>query len=244
MRKKLKAVSGEEKKETIDNIDTGGTDDTGGGDYTNNTGKMLLRKSILRIAVVTVLILAVIAAGSVLFVSIYNYYNTSRQTDYYFERADSIDNDIINNLAVLNDKFAVDRLNSFFTKDEVYSFSYNLWKYELLVNGNPLDVATANLTLSPGDKISIRESLVDTRLPKDFVNIGNLLRGDANDSMKNHFALNGQTYQLVENSEGYVTAYTAENLELKSGTTFNILLSVQLQERLRFEKDVIVVNVK
>ena len=237
MRNKLNAVNGEEK-ENIQN--SGGN---GGGDYTDNVQKTSLRKAIIRIAAVTVLLLAVIGAGAVLFVSIYNYDTMANQTDYYFERADSIQNDIVTNLTELNDKFAVERLNTFFTKDEVYSFSYSLWKYELLVNGNPLDVATANLTLSPGDKISIRESLVDTRLPKDFVNIGNLLRGDANDSMKNHFALNGQTYQLVEKKEGFVSTYTVENLELKSGTTFNMLLSVQLQERLGFEKDVIVVTV-
>lgn len=238
MRNKLNAVNGEEK-ENIQN--SGGN---GGGDYTDNVQKTSLRKAIIRIAAVTVLLLAVIGAGAVLFVSIYNYYTMSNQTDYYFERADSIQNDIVTNLTELNDKFAVERLNTFFTKDEVYSFSYSLWKYELLVNGNPLDVATANLTLSPGDKISIRESLVDTRLPKDFVNIGNLLRGDSNDSMKNHFALNAQTYQLVEKSEGFITTYTTENLNLVSGTTFNMLLSVQLQERLKFERDVIVVTVK
>ena len=238
MRNKLNAVNGEEK-ENIQN--SGGN---GGGDYTDNVQKTSLRKAIIRIAAVTVLLLAVIGAGAVLFVSLYNYYTMSNQTDYYFERADSIQNDIVTNLTELNDKFAVERLNTFFTKDEVYSFSYSLWKYELLVNGNPLDVATANLTLSPGDKISIRESLVDTQLPKDFVNIGNLLRGDSNDSMKNHFALNAQTYQLVEKSEGFVNTFTAENLDLKSGTTFNILLSVQLQERLKFERDVIAVTVK
>ena len=238
MRNKLNAVNGEEK-ENIQN--SGGN---GGGDYTDNVQKTSLRKAIIRIAAVTVLLLAVIGAGAVLFVSIYNYYTMSNQTDYYFERADSIQNDIVNNIEVLNDKFAVERLNNFFTKDEVYSFSYNLWQYELLVNGNPLDIATASLTLSPGDIISIRESIVDTQLPKDFVNIGNLLRGDANDSMKNHFALNAQTYQLVEKSEGLITTYTTENLNLVSGTTFNMLLSVQLQERLKFERDVIVVTVK
>jgi len=238
MRNKLKVDTEEVQNNTpVSNED-------GGGDYTGNAQKSSLRKSILRLAAATVLILAVIAAGAVLYVSIYNYYTMSKQTDYYFERADSIQNDIVTNLVELNDKFAVERLNNFFAKDEVYSFSYNLWKYELLVNGNPLDVATANLTLKPGDKISIRESLVETILPKDFVNIGNLLRGDPNDSMKNHFALNAQTYQLAEQKEGFVTTYTTENLNLVSGTSFNILLSVQLQERLRFERDVIAVTVK
>jgi archaellum component FlaF (FlaF/FlaG flagellin family) len=206
--------------------------------------KPMLHISIIRFVVAVLLVLAVIAAGAVLFVSIKTYFVTSQQTEDYYARADKIQNDISNNLAVMNDKFAVDRLNLFFTKDEVYSFSYSLWKYELLINGTPVEKTTANLTLNPGDTISLRESLVETLLPKDFVNIGNLTRGDANDSIKNHFSLYTQTYQLVEKSEGFVTTYTAENLELKSGTTFNMLFSVQLQERLQFEKDVIVVTVK
>ena len=239
MRKGLEAGNGEEKKDIID------TGVNGGGDYTDNARKASLRKSIVRIAAATVLILAVIGAGAVLVVSIYNHYTMSNQTDYYYEKAGSIQNDIVNNLPVFNDKFAVERLNTFFTKDEVYSFAYNLWQYDLLINGNPVDKATANLTLKPGDKIAVRESLTQTLLPKDFVSAGNLTRGDANDSMKNHFGFGPDklTYQLTETKDGFVTTYTADNLELKSGTTFNILFSFALEERLAFDRDVMVVNV-
>ncbi len=217
----------------------------GGGDYSDDTRKKKMRKSIIRVAAATVLILAVIGAGAVLVVSIYNYYNMSNQTDYYFERADSIQNDIVNNLPALNDKFAVERLNTFFTRDEVYSFAYNLWKYELLINGNPVDKTAANLTLKPGDKIAIRESLTETLLPKDFVSAGNLTRGDENDSMKNHFGFGPDklAYQLTETKDGFVTTYTADNLELKSGMTFNILFSFALEERLAFGRDVMAVKV-
>ena len=239
MRKGLEAGNGEDK---IDIIDTGESD---GGDYSDNTRKKKLRKSIIRVAAATVLILAVIGAGAVLVVSIYNHYTMSNQTDYYYQSADDIQNDIVNNLPVFNDKFAVERLNTFFTKDEVYSFAYNLWQYELLINGTPVDKTTEKLTLKPGDIIAIRETLAETLLPKDFVSIGNLTRGDENDSMKNHFGFGPDKleYQLTETKDGFVTTYTADNLELKSGMTFNILFSFALEERLAFGRDVMEVTV-
>ncbi len=205
--------------------------------------KQPLRKTILRIVVAVVLILAVITTAAILFVSINRYYSTSKQTEDYFKRADVIENDIKTNLDVLNDKFALARLDSFFTKDEVYSFAYNLWKYELLINNQPV-ASTETLTIAPGDVISIKESLDETMLPSEFLAYGNLTRGDVNDSLKNHFSLNKKTYILNAKQEGLSTVYTVEDLSVTKGEEINLLLSVQLQERLDFERDVIVVTVR
>lgn len=202
-----------------------------------------LRWSILRIIAAIVLILAVIATGAILFVSINKYYSTSKQTDNYFSKAAAIENDIKTNLPKLNDKFALERLDSFFSKDEVYSFAYNLWQYELQVNGKPIP-STETLTIAPGDEISIKESLDETMLPPEFLAYGNLTRGDVNDSLKNHFSLNKKTYILNEKKDKLSTIYKVEDLSLEKGESFNLLLSVQLQERLNFERDVIVVTVK
>lgn len=212
-------------------------------DYDDATDKRPLRRIILRIVVAIVLTLAVIATGAILFVSINKYYSTSKQTDDYFSRAGIIENDIKTNLDDLNDKFALRRLDSFFTKDEVYSFAYNLWKYELQVNGKPI-ASTETLTIAPGDVISIKESLDETMLPPEFLAYGNLTRGDVNDSLKNHFSLNKKTYVLNAKKERLSTTYTVEDLDATKGESFNLLLSVQLQERLDFERDVIVVTVK
>ncbi len=202
-----------------------------------------LRWSILRIIAAIVLILAVIATGAILFVSINKYYSTSKQTDNYFSKAAAIENDIKTNLPKLNDKFALERLDSFFSKDEVYSFAYNLWQYELQVNGKPIP-STETLTIAPGDEISIKEALDETMLPPEFLAYGNLTRGDVNDSLKNHFSLNKKTYILNEKKDKLSTIYKVEDLSLEKGESFNLLLSVQLQERLNFERDVIVVTVK
>ena len=206
------------------------------------TDNQPLRRTILRIIVAIVLILAVIATGAILFVSINTYYSTSKQTEDYFSRAGIIENDIKTNLDALNDKFALGRLDSFFTKDEVYSFAYNLWQYELLVNDKPI-ASTETLTIAPGDVISIKESLDQTMLPSEFLAYGNLTRGDVNDSLKNHFSLNKKTYILSAKKDGLSTIYTVEDLSVAKKETFNMLLSVQLQERLDFERDVIVVTV-
>jgi hypothetical protein len=217
------------------------------GETLNNTdlaNHSVSRKSIIRIVFASVLILALIAAGAVLFVSIKTYYVTSKQTENYFARAESIQADIKDNLVDLNDKFAVERLNKYFTKDEVYSIVYNLWKYELLINDVPVDKSASAVTIKKGDIISIKETLSETLLPEEFAGIGNLTRGDANDSLKNHFALNKKTYNLTGQKEGLTTVYTVNDLQLSSAESFNMLLSVQLQERLGFVTDVIVVTVK
>ncbi len=213
------------------------------GDGGAATTQKPLRRSILRIIVAIVLILAVIAAGAILFVSINTYYSTSKQTDDYFSRAAAIENDIKTNLVELNDKFALERLNSFFTKDEVYSFAYNLWQYELMLNDKPVP-STEALTIAPGDEISIKESLNETMLPPEFLAYGNLTRGDVNDSLKNHFSLNKKTYILKEEKDRLSTIYRVEDLSVEKGESFNLLLSVQLQERLSFERDVVVITVK
>ncbi|HZK38623.1 MAG TPA: hypothetical protein VFD23_00545 [Clostridia bacterium] len=223
------------------NKERGGTfPQTGAGETVD---KQPLRWSILRIIAAIVLTLAVIATAAILFVSIKTYYSTSKQTDGYFARAATIENDIKTNLPRLNDKFALERLDSFFTKDEVYSFAYNLWQYELQLNGKAIP-STETLTIAPGDELSIKESLDETMLPPEFLAYGNLTRGDVNDSLKNHFSLNKKTYILNEKKDKLSTIYKVEDLSLEKGESFNLLLSVQLQERLDFERDVIVVTVK
>lgn len=197
----------------------------------------------LKFVLMIIMIMAVIAAGAVLFVSIRNYYVLQSQTDGYYAHAAGIDRDMETKLEELNDKFAAERLKLFFSQDEVYSFSYNMWKYELLVNGQPVDKDTTNLTIKEGDKISIRETLRDTLLPADFINIGNLVRNDKNDAMKNHFILSGITYYLDEKKDGFTTEYTVAGLEFTKGTKFEIMLSVQLQERLDFAEYQIPVTV-
>lgn len=214
------------------------------------TDNQPLRRTILRIIVAIVLILAVIATGAILFVSINTYYSTSKQTEDYFERAGIIENDIKTNLDALNEKFALGRLDSFFAKDEIYSYAYNLWKYELLLNGQPIELKPT-LTISPNDEISLKESLDETMLPQEFLAYGNLTRGDVNDSLKNHFSLNATkgeakiTYILTSKKDRLSTIYTVEDLSLEKGKNFYLLFSVQLQERLNFEGEgVIVVTVK
>lgn len=207
------------------------------------TVKQQLRRDILRIIAATVLVLASITAGAVLFVSMNTYRSTSKQTDDYFIRAADIENGIKTNLKALNDKFALGRLDSFFSKDDVHSYAYNLWKYELLVNGKPI-ASTNTLTIAPGDEIIIKESLEETMLPPEFLAYGNLTRGDVNDSLKNHFSLKGKTYILNEKKEKLTTIYKVEELSIKTGEEFFMFLSVQLQERLDFESDIITVTVK
>ncbi|NLP47453.1 MAG: hypothetical protein GX345_00745 [Clostridiales bacterium] len=198
----------------------------------------------LRFVGLVLLALAVIASAAVLFVSIKNFYFLTDQKDGYYARAAGIERDMETKMDELNDKFAVERLNLFFSRDEIYTFSYNMWKYELLVNDQPVDdPMVLKLNIKEGDKLIIRESLRDTLLPADFINIGNLVRGDKNDAVKNHFALNGVTHYLEEKKEGFTTDYVVSGLEFTSGTKFEILLSVQLQERLGFENYLIDVTV-
>lgn len=239
----MRNITDEKKNEFAQEGIEPGTDVFARVDNDDVTDNQPLRRTILRIIVAIVLILAVIATGAILFVSINTYYSTSKQTDNYFSRAAAIENDIKTNLPKLNDKFALERLDSFFTKDEVYSFAYNLWQYELQLNGKPIP-STETLTIAPGDELSIKESLDETMLPPEFLAYGNLTRGDVNDSLKNHFSLNKKTYILNEKKDKLTTIYEVEDLSLEKGESFNLLLSVQLQERLDFERDVIVVTVK
>lgn len=206
--------------------------------------KLPLRKSVVRFVMAIVLSLAVIAVGAIVFVGINTYYTTSKQTDDYIKRTEIIETGIKTDLDNLNDKFALEKLNTFFTKDEVYSFAYNLWKYELLLNGKPVASTEETLTISPGDIISIKESVEETMLPRDFLAYGNLTRGDVNDSLKNHFSLSEKKYVLKEKKEKFSTTYTVEDVSFEKGEKFELVLSVYLQERLEFEKDVIPVTVK
>ncbi len=216
--------------------------------YSDTVRKAKLRKSIIRFVLAVILILAIIAASAVLFVRIKTYYFTSNQTEDYFARAGVIENEINNNLAERNDKFAAERLNAFFKFEDKKDFSSSLWSYTLLVNDVHVDLTTTVLTVKPGDKISIKEALAQTLLPNEFVIVGSLTQGDAGDSVDNHFgfykdAKKMADYRIEEIRDGNNTTYTTEDLALVSGDTFNMLISVQLQEKLGINSD-ITVNVQ
>jgi hypothetical protein len=231
----------EVKQEGIEkpNEKSGGT---GYGDLALN--KKLLHRDILRLVTAILLVLAVIAASAVLFVWVRTYYRTARLTDNYTARAAVVEDDLKNNLAAVNDKFAVERLQTFFEKGDIYVFSYDLWNYEMLVNDVPVAPSTTALTINAADKISIRETLKQTVLPAEFVSVGSLTRGDTNDSLRNHFSLSGKDYKLTENKEGNITSFSVDDIALNSGDIFYIQFSVQLQQRLGFETDKITVTVK
>jgi hypothetical protein len=80
-------------------------------------------------------------------------------------------------------------------------------------------------------------------LPEEFVKVGNLTQGDENDRLSNHFTVSGKSYSVKDNKEGAVSTYTLEDLNNKTGDKFVIVFSVQLQERLGFEKEQLAVFV-
>jgi hypothetical protein len=211
--------------------------------YTATSNKRRLQKSTKRIIACTILLLLVISAGSFLFVITETYYYTKNQTSDFITKAGEIAADLKNNLTAKNEQYITDNLNVLFSKDDIYVFSYKLWSYGLYVNNTKI-TSSAPLSISPGDKISIVETSHKSALPPAFTSIGNLTRGDKNDSLSNHFAINKKTYKLAAKTEGLKTTYTVEGLSLKSGETINILLSVQLETRLGFDRDTIVVHVK
>jgi len=214
-----------------------------GAGYKENSHKPRILKSTKRIIFSIVLILSVIFSGSFLFVKTETYFYTKNQTKDFIAKAGEIAEDLKNNLAAKNDQFITENLNTLFTKDDMYVFSYNLWSYGLYINNTKIN-SSSPITINPGDRISIIESRKESSLPPAFISLGNLTRGDVNDSLSNHFAMSKKTYKLVAKTIGLKTTYTVEGLSLKSGETFNILLSVQLETRLGFERDTIVVHVR
>ena len=227
-------------KQSIDITEGANAYSTAG--YSDTSNKPLMYKSIKRFILAIVLILCVIFAGSLLFVTIKTYYYTTKQTSGYITKAGEIENDLRKNLAIVNDKYITEELKSVFTKDDIYIFSYNLWSYELFVNKTKIN-STSALSMNVGDKIYIKEKWRKSILPKEFINIGNLTRGDMNDSLTNHFGVSGKTFQIKETKSELQNTYTIEKLSIKKGDTFKIILSGQLSRRLNFTKDVIVVKV-
>jgi hypothetical protein len=211
--------------------------------YRDNSHRLRMQKSTKRIIASIVLILSVIFAGSFLFVTTETFFYTKNQTSDFISKANEIAADLKNNLAAKNDQFITDNLNTLFSKDDIYVFSYNLWSYGLYVNNTKV-TSSSPLSINPGDTISVVETRQESSLPAAFISLGNLTRGDTNDSLSNHFAISKKTYKLTAKTNGLKTTYTVENLSLKSGETFNILLSVQLESRLGFERDAIVIHVR
>jgi len=211
--------------------------------YSGASNKPRMHKSTKRIIASIVLILSIIFAGSFLFVTTETYFYTKNQTKDIIAKANETAADIKYNLAAKNNQFITDNLNTLFSKDDIYVFTYNLWSYGLYVNNTKI-TSSSPLSINPGDTISVVEKRQESSLPAAFISLGNLTRGDANDSLSNHFAIDKKTYKLAAKTNGLKTTYTVKDLSLKSGETFNILLSVQLETRLGFDRDTIVVKVK
>ncbi len=202
-----------------------------------------LFKSIRRFILSVVLVLAVIFAGSVLFVTIKTNYYLAKQTDEYNTRSGEIQTDLKSNLEAVNNRYISETIKTVFTQDDIYAFTYNLWSYGLYVNDMKI-TSTNTLTINPADKIYIKEICKPSILPDEFVKLGNLTRGDANDSLINHFSLKGKPYIIKTNKKGLVNTYTISGTVFKIGDKFNIVLSDQLARRLDFTRDVIKVIVK
>lgn len=213
-------------------------------DYSSDKSRLALSLSILRFALIVALAIGAITSMIFVFVSIKTNDRTVELAADFRIRTENVYYDLANNLEIKNEEFASERLFMFFSRDEVYAITNNLWKYELLLNDSLVDVDASALTISPGDTFSIRETTGETLLPSGFLNVGKLTRGDEKDRVQNHFGLNKKMYSLTEKREGHTTLYTTEGLELNSGEKFNLLISVQLQERLGFERDVIEVTVR
>ncbi len=215
-----------------------------GNDYSSDKSKAALSLSILRFILIVALAIGAITAIIFVFVSIKTNARTVEATKDFQIKTQNVYYDLDNNLEIKNEEFASERLFMFFSRDEVYTITNSLWKYELLLNDTPVDKSTSALTISPGDTFSIRETFEETLLPAGFLNVGKVTRGDEKDRVQNHFGLNKKMYSLTEKREGNTTLYTTEGLELVSGEKFYLLISVQFQERLGFEHDVIEVTVR
>lgn len=207
------------------------------------SSKKSLYKSIRRFVLCVVLILVVIFTGSVLFVTVKTNYYLAKQTDEYNIRADDIKTDLKNNLKAVNDNFIVDAMKTVFTDDDIYVFTYNLWTYDLYVNEKKI-TSTDSLEINKDDKIYIKEIQKKSTLPDSFINLGNLTRGDVNDSLKNHFSLKGESYIIKVDKEGLVNTYTLTETTFEPGDKFKIVFSDQFARKLNFDKDVIAVTVK
>lgn len=207
------------------------------------SNKPFMQKSIKRIIMAIVLILAVIFAGSILFVTIKTYYYTTKQTNDYIVKAGEIQEDLKLNLEAVNEQYITEELKTVFSKDDIYVFSYNLWSYGLYINDKKIE-STVPLSVSPGDKIYIKETWKKTVLPAEFINIGSLTRGDVNDNLSNHFALSEKTFNIKQSKTKQTNIYTITGADFKSGDRFNIMLSDQLARRLNFVRNVIAVRVR
>lgn len=213
------------------------------GTYDTKYKQVDFRKSNRRIIAAFLMIVLFIVLASVLFVRIGSTYYKSKQTGDYQDRTASITKDLKYNLDAINDKFTTNRLKILFSPDDILIFSYNIWTYELYVNNTQIKT-TSEITISPNDKIYIKEIQKETALPKSFVDAGRLTRGDANDSIINHFSLSTKGYKIVNTKNGLVNIYTIENANLQSGKTILLSLSDQLAKRLMFNRDIIELKIK
>jgi cell division protein FtsL len=211
--------------------------------YDGNSSKPRLAWDVLRVVFGILLVMAIITAGSVFFVQVNRYRYITNQTAEFNRIAAQVEDDMKNRLNEVNDLFIAERVNDLFMRDDIRIFSYAFWKYELFVNDTAISPTTTELRVNPGDKIYIKETRNKTALPEEFVKVGNLTQGDENDRLSNHFTVSGKSYSVKDNKEGAVSTYTLEDLNNKSGDKFVIVFSVQLQERLGFEKEQLAVFV-
>lgn len=211
--------------------------------YDGTSSRPKIAWDVIRVVLGVILIIASITAASVFFVQVYRYRYITNQTAEFNRLAAEVEYDLNNNLDEVNDLFIAERVNDLFQRDDIRIFSYGFWKYELFVNDTAIAPTTTELRVNPGDKIYIKETRNKTVLPEEFVEIGNLTQGDENDRLSNHFTVSGKSFSIKDEKDGAVSTYTLEGLDNKSGDKFVLVFSVQLQERLGFEKEQLAVFV-
>lgn len=211
--------------------------------YDGTSSKPKLAWDVIRVVFGVLLVMAIITAGSVFFVQVYRYRYITNQTVEFNRLSAEVEFNLNNNLDEVNDLFIAERVNDLFKRDDIRIFSYGFWKYELFVNDTAISPTTTELRVNPNDKIYIKETRNKTALPEEFIEIGNLTQGDENDRLSNHFTVSGKSFSVKDEKDGLVNTYTLEGLDNMSGDKFVLVFSVQLQERLGFEKEQLAVFV-
>lgn len=228
------------KKPKVEETEVFAYSETG---YDNKELKAKLFWDLIRVVLGVLLILGVITAGSIFFVQVYRNHYITNQTAEFNRLAAEVDYNLNNRLDEVNEQFIAERVNDLFKRDDIRIFSYGFWKYELFVNDTAISPTTTELRVNPNDKIYIKETRNKTALPEEFIEIGNLTQGDENDRLSNHFTVSGKSFSVKDEKDGLVNTYTLEGLDNKSGDKFVLVFSVQLQERLGFEKEQLAVFV-
>lgn len=200
-----------------------------------------VRKGNIRLAIICAVILFFILTIFSLFIKIDQYNKTLKQKTSYITGSLKIQNDIRNNLNSNNDKFTEERLKKIFSKNDLYIYTYNLWKYELYIN-DTLIKNTKSLSIKSTDKILIKETQKESSLPTAMIENGRLTRGDKKDKLANHISISERTYIFNVKEEGLVTSYLVEKGDFKKGELITLVFSDQLTQRLNFHKKEITIN--